>query len=117
MNDYPLPSHAVAVWFDGDGYSVRLPPEPGRDRGHVVRLHDLSMLAGILRERATAKHRGIGTPAAPTQAMLDTTRLQFEATKCIKENKVKRQESRKAPPPSARSQRVTELNLEDLGLL
>jgi len=113
MNDYPLPSHAVAVWFDGDGYSVRLPPEPGRDRGHVVRLHDLSMLAGILRERATAKHRSIGTPAAPTQAQLDVTRRQFEATKLIKE-------SRKAPPPSpkpARKSRVTELNLEDLGLL
>jgi hypothetical protein len=114
MNDYPLPSHAVAIWFDGDGYSVRLPPEPGRERGHIVRLHDLSMLAGILRERATARHRSIGTPAAPTQAQLDQTRLQFEATKWIKENKVKRPE-RKAPPP--RSQRITELNLEDLGLL
>jgi len=114
LNDYPLPSHAVAIWFDGDGYSVRLPPEPGRDRGHIVRLHDLSMLAGILRERATAKHRSIGTPAAPTQAQLDQTRLQFEATKWIKENK-----TRKAPPPErkAKPARVTALDLEDLGLL
>lgn len=115
MNDYPLPSHAVAIWFDGDGYSVRLPPEPGRDRGHIVRLHDLSMLAGILRERATSRHLTVGTPAAPTQAQLDMARSQFEATKWLKENKPKRPESRKAPPP--RSQRVTELNLEDLGLL
>ena len=114
MNDYPLPSHAVAVWFDGDGYSVRLPPEPGRDRGHIVRLHNLSMLAGILRERAVAKARTVGTAAAPTQAQLDMARSQFEATKWMKENKVKRPESRKAPPPRSR---VTELNLEDLGLL
>lgn len=110
MNDYPLPSHAVAIWFDGDGYSVRLPPEPGRDRGHIVRLHDLSMLASILRERATAKVRTVGTAAAPTQYQLEMAKKQFEALNTIKQ-------ARKAPPPSARSQRVTELNLEDLGLL
>ncbi len=114
MNDYPLPSHAVGVWFDGDGYSVRLPPEPGRDRGHIIRLHDLSMLASILRERATAKHRGIGTPAAPTQDQLDRTRLQFEATKLIAERKTQRTATQRNAPEK---KHVGKFSLEDLGLL
>ena len=108
MNDYPLPSHAVGVWFDGDGFTIRFPPEPGKDRGHMVHVATLAQVEPILRERAIAKHRGIGTASAPTQYQLETIKRQFEALNEIKK-------SRKAPP--VRSQPITSLNLEDLGLL
>lgn len=114
MNDYPLPRYAVAVWFDGSGLSVRIPPAPGADKGHIITLPDdengRAILSSILRERATDKLHRIGTPGAPTQAQLSDWGKQFQATKLIKEqrNATQRTEGKK---------HVTSLSLEDLGLL
>lgn len=79
MNDYPLPANALAVWYDGSGISVRLPPEPGKDRGHVIRVESdvdgLKNLLVILKSRA-AGVRKFGTDGSPTQAQVNEWRLE-----------------------------------------
>lgn len=109
MNDYPLPSSALAVWYDGTGLSVRIPPSPGADKGHIITLPDdengRAILCQILRERATSKsYPRIGTPSAPTQHQIRDWQKQFEATKMIAE---KKQEKKRA----------TSISLDDLGLI
>ena len=114
MNDYPLPSSALAVWYDGTGLSVRIPPSPGADKGHIITLPDdengRAILCQILRERATSKsYPRIGTPSAPTQHQIRDWQKQFEATKMIAESKLQRNATQRT--------KVTSISLDDLGLL
>lgn len=76
MNDYPLPSHCVALWTAGETLWVRFPPTQGHDRGHVVALHasveGLKNLLVILRQREASPNPKIGQPGSPTQYDLET---------------------------------------------
>lgn len=112
MNDFPLPSYAVAVWLSGDKIMVRFPPAPGHDSHHVVGFDSFAEVEAVLKARRAAEPRELklGHPGVPTQAMAEALR----SVKRVENPRfVKAAAARERLAKQAESNLVT---LEDLGL-
>lgn len=105
MSDYPLPDYAASIWLIGDEIALCLPAQVEGARAHTIQLPatDKGMVAlmTILRDRARASNRTIGTKAAPVQYDVEALLRGMSITKV---------------PPAYKTEARPDLSLDDLDL-